>query len=467
MPSNPSEYSSSSKTLKAGFKQAIIKEYGYGFLEIVNQPTTAEIVHSCGDGKIVKQYGQVRFLASFTAIDDFGPQGTISYSPAVGTQIEEDTVVTITWTPDDSTQSDPIEIKVIQQVIQTNKYCQTPEAIWDNGGGIGKAYLYTPTCGSDPIKTPYNIGGMGEYQARFVDPLTKEDVDGTITYSPAAGTETYSSFVAQATFTPDDTELYRTASASMSFRVALNNSSIKCGFKIFGCEIISIKSSIGWGQGGSCQISAIFEKSHEGEKPLIPPLGTPCIAEIEGFSFGGVLQRWTYKQSVDGLLYDFIIAAPLKVIDSVDVILSSFDGHYFNQDADKFKPYNNELIDNTKVKNIWNAFAEKENFNIGGTWGGSDVNSAGYPALALLEQLEKFSRGEGKFGDKIKYGDSLEEFSFELDLGELKNVPEYFRISGQSMKLSNIISECADILQYDYYATLKRKNCCYPCWRRR
>ena len=44
---------------------------------------------------------------------------------------------------------------------------------------------------------------------------------------------------------------------------------------------------------------------------------------------------------------------------------------------------------------------------------------------------------------------------YTIEIGELKDVPEFFRIGGQSSNLSNIIAECAEILQYDYFASIK------------
>ena len=463
VPDDPSVYSSSTKTKQGAFRQKISYAYDHGFLKVEVGPGESEILHTCGGGETVRQYANIDVDATYEPMSDpsGGLGGTITYSPAIGTPVKETTVVTVTFTPTDQTANRKIEFPVLFYVVEKNVFCKKPEVRWPNGDGVGLAFSHVVACGAEPADTKYIIGSMGEYGGvKFVDPVTKEEVAGVIEITPPPGTQTKASFVATATFSPTDPEEYETATGQMSFRVANNTSGVKCGYDIFGCEIISVKSSIGWGQGGSCQISAVFEDSNaEGaKKPTIPALGSPCVLDLGGFHFGGILQRWSYKQSTDGLLYDFVIASPLKILDAVDVILSSFDGSYFNQDANKIEPYKNQQITKDTVKNVWNAYAEKENFSAGGIFGGANINSAGFPARELLKILEYFSKGIGTFGGKIKYGDPIEEFEFQLDLGQIMDVPEFFRISGQSMKLSNIISECADIIQHDYFANLKERN---------
>lgn len=224
--------------------------------------------------------------------------------------------------------------------------------------------------------------------------------------------------------------------------------------KMFGAYIESISSSIGYGgQGGSCQMTLVEDPKNDVNISL-PKTGTASYIKIGAFSFGGIFQRWTYKEATDGRKYDIILESPAKLLDGVQVILNSFEGTSFNQgkNYDKLRPWDNPNVTSSDINNVLNPFGHKENFSFGGRFGAANTNSAGFLARDLLNTLEELTAdADAVFGGRIKYGNS----EYTLNFGELKEVPEFFRIGGQSSNLSNIIAECAEILQYDYFASLE------------
>lgn len=222
--------------------------------------------------------------------------------------------------------------------------------------------------------------------------------------------------------------------------------------KMFGAYIESISSSIAYGgQGASCQMSLVEDPENDIVIDL-PQVGTACFIKYGEFEYGGVFQRWTYKEDIGGKKYNVILESPGgKILNGVNAILSSFEGTAYNEGDgyNKFNPSDNPNFTN-QIKNVWNPYGHKENFAFGGRFGLANTNSAGFPARELLNTLELISRGESNFGDRISYGES----EYEIDFGELKEVPEFFRISGQALSLNAIVSECAEILQYDYFAAI-------------
>ncbi len=65
---------------------------------------------------------------------------------------------------------------------------------------------------------------------------------------------------------------------------------------MFGAYIASISTSIGWGgQGGTCQLTLVEDPENDINIDL-PAVGTACYLKYYGFYFGGVFQRYTYKQ---------------------------------------------------------------------------------------------------------------------------------------------------------------------------
>ena len=113
---------------------------------------------------------------------------------------------------------------------------------------------------------------------------------------------------------------------------------------MFGLKVSNISSAIGWGaQGGTCSLTLVDEgqdPSHTDfdADPIagvpqppgggavvsgFPAAGTACIFNFRAFSFGGVLQRETYKESQGGRLYDLVLESPSKLLDGSQVILDS------------------------------------------------------------------------------------------------------------------------------------------------
>lgn len=224
--------------------------------------------------------------------------------------------------------------------------------------------------------------------------------------------------------------------------------------KMFGAYMESISSSIGYGgQGGSCQLTLVEDPAN-GVNISLPKTGTACYVKVGAFTYGGIFQRRTFKEEIGGRKYDVVLESPAKLLDGVQVILSSFEGTAYNvgDSYDRLQPWSNPNATSSDITNVLNPFGHKENFTFGGRFGAANTNSAGFLARELLDILEEIVADKNAtFGGRIKYGNS----EYTIDFGELKDVPEFFRIGGQSSNLSNIIAECAEILQYDYFASIK------------
>ena len=100
--------------------------------------------------------------------------------------------------------------------------------------------------------------------------------------------------------------------------------------KMFGAYVENISASIGWnGQGGSCQMTLV-EDPDNGVEIDLPAVGTACYFKFHDFYYGGVFQRWTFKESTSGRKYDVILESPGgKVLNGVNVIRSNFEGTEF------------------------------------------------------------------------------------------------------------------------------------------
>lgn len=224
--------------------------------------------------------------------------------------------------------------------------------------------------------------------------------------------------------------------------------------QIFSGFVENASIGIGYGaDSGTCQLSVVFDgdgPSRTSDKERnIPEVGTAVAFKFGECVFGGILQRYTHKKSLDGYRWDIIIESPGKWLDGVQIILDSFQGTSYNESGAGGFTFTNQ------INNVWNPFAVRENFEYGGRFGMSGVNSAGFPALDALSLIEEISRGEHAFGGPARFGESY----YEVDLTEVKRItPSYFRLKGPTQSLSSVIQECCNIALHDYVVFIDSKD---------
>ena len=133
--------------------------------------------------------------------------------------------------------------------------------------------------------------------------------------------------------------------------------------KFLGAYVVGANSSIAWGGDSSTCSLTLVEDPDNGVIFKPPQAGTACKFSFGKFNFGGIFQRYTYKEDVgSGRTYDVVIESPSKVLDGVFVILNTFQGTIYN-DLNLDTPYINETISygGKYPTNIINIFAHKEN----------------------------------------------------------------------------------------------------------
>jgi hypothetical protein len=216
--------------------------------------------------------------------------------------------------------------------------------------------------------------------------------------------------------------------------------------EIFGLKVASVSASMGWGgQGGTCTLSLI----DEGTAPTLPNNGTACGFTFGNFSFGGHLQRWTYKESLSGRFYDVSLESPSKLLDGVQVILTDFERGYSENSGPATQHPTQE------VRNVWNVLAEWDSFFHGGTFGDADTNSAGIPITTLFPKLIDFGLGNGThggvFGTKIKFGESEYTIDFSELFNEVTSRAPFYRVKGPVQSLNGILADLAEVAQVDYF----------------
>jgi len=221
---------------------------------------------------------------------------------------------------------------------------------------------------------------------------------------------------------------------------------------LYNGYISSITSSASWGGDGGSVQATLVSAPEWGRGVILPQTGAPTLVGVGSLEFGGVFQKWGYKESTSGRFYDVVIESAAKLLDGVQVVLSDWNGQTFstyNALVPAYtQPFTNEL------RNIWNPFAERENTLYGNNayFGGSDVNSSGFPIGSLLTELTKIGNGEGIFGGKATFSG----WEFGIDLSGLQSYlgNSNARIQGPVQSLKAIIDTCCEIAGLDYFVTL-------------
>lgn len=458
-PSNPSIYQSTSVTRKFVVSYDDIDRLGkikFKVPEIIREATVRVLC----SGEEVEDYIPYT-LESFVndskceTIDGLEVPGEFTQEPAEGEEVYEDTDVTLTFTinPDvaDEWEVEPSSLTKTIRVIRIQRNV-CPVIKWESRELSGQDETwYLPLLDL----YPHIVGSRGETDAVALDPETGQEIGGDFTYDPAPGEEKKESFPLTASFTPADPLFYDSTERTISMQVE-TFSKVFGESVAFNCWIENFTSSISFGaQGGNLQMTLVEDPRWD-LRWVPPAVGTALYFKYGEFYFGGVFQRYTYEESTSGRRYNVILESPGgKILNGTHVILSDFDGGTWTHDGTLINfgfgggppvMYGDNFDNSAGIRNVLNPLAYWENTSEGGNFGAAETNSAGFPARKLLDTLEILSRGESEFGDRIFFGES----EYELDLSELKVVPENFRISNQVTTVTSIIEECCEILQYNY-----------------
>ena len=395
--------------------------------------------------------------------------GAFTYSPVTDTELNTGSqTVTATFTPSDTDNYKSLpaggnDLKIEFEVLKGEIQIVWP--IFENGlcQEIRKK-------GKDAEIIPYVLG--------FPDAKAKNlgnEIPGSFSYDPSEGSELFESTDITATFTPSSgASNWVSSEMVVPLTVYKRISGPDIAPTMFGCYVQSVSSSVGWGGGSSTCSLTLVEDPENGFVWTPPEVGAACYFKYKGFYFGGVFVRWSYSKGVSGRVYQIVLESPAKLLDGIQVIMDGFEGTEYNFGAipegkdttstneignyNRFRPSSQNPNITTEVNNVYNAFGHYENFTFGGLFGRANTNSAGFEANKLLETIELLSCPDenptANFAHRCEFGP--QEY-YKIDLSEIKDiVPDFYRISGVTQSLNGIISDCTELVQFDYFVTLEK-----------
>lgn len=176
---------------------------------------------------------------------------------------------------------------------------------------------------------------------------------------------------------------------------------------------------------------SLVEDPSNGDSFAPGTIGGPIYFSFGALSFNGLLQRWLERKGTDGNpLWEVTITDPLEVLQGAQVILGAYGGSVGS------------------AKNVLNVYGYWESFG----FGTSQVNDAGMPfprfvdgVLAIVNRPVYDSAG----GPLTYRG-----FTYGLDLSQVPNPGNSYRLPGPSLSLLDAIALVCEDVAYDFFVDL-------------
>lgn len=288
--------------------------------------------------------------------------------------------------------------------------------------------------------------------------------------------------------------------------------------KLFGCTVVDFNVSADWSSQGGSLTCKLIEDQANGDNLIIPVVGTPvkfdlCLRHPSGnpnlkgevvFQYVGIVQSFSRNASPNSKTYSVTLDSPLKILDSVQVILdgyaglgSSIEGTYNLQGLQGMDfGHNNSLMDvlDTRpgvyhwwnVANLINVFGILENDDplyrvplnnsplFYGGFGFSNRSKDGIPLAKVmwalhmginhLPNIAPLNRSK-TLGGNILFGrhnyhvyDQRQAIPYYYHFDALNfynqvanNLDPNYRVGGQSSSIKEIISSICEEANLDYY----------------
>ena len=190
----------------------------------------------------------------------------------------------------------------------------------------------------------------------------------------------------------------------------------------FGASVTNFSANVGWNEQTTSLNVTLVEDESNGDVFQKPNPGTPCSFSFVDFRFDGIVQSWEEKKSFQGYpIYEITINDPRELLNGVQIILGGYNGSTGGM-ANLFNPY---------------GYLESLSF------GAAQQNEAGMPLIQIASAMQVMTNGiSTAYGGPFIY---FNGHAFTFDFSSLPAVPNFYRMSGDSITLMDLISTvCQD-----------------------
>ena len=199
-----------------------------------------------------------------------------------------------------------------------------------------------------------------------------------------------------------------------------------------GAKVRAFNTYIGWNMGGASQLNVSLVDDPVYNSYFSPPsINSPVYFNCGSLVFGGLFQKYEVKNDISGKpVYDVTVIDPREILDGAQVILSGYSGPVGG------------------VSNLFNVFGFWESQG----YGLSGATDAGMPWNKVAAALTSMANNPsaGIYGGPLTFGGT----TYSLDLSQLPQAPEFYRISGVSVGLLELISQICEDGGCDFFVDL-------------
>jgi hypothetical protein len=201
-----------------------------------------------------------------------------------------------------------------------------------------------------------------------------------------------------------------------------------------GARVRSFQASIGWNLGAPSELRVRLADDPATGAAFAPqPVGTPVYFTFFGFSFFGLLQRWTENKGSDGNpVYEVTVVDPREILDGTQVITDGYAGTVGG------------------VANLYNAYGYWESIG----FGASGANEGGMPWLKIWQAVVNMANTPGgtAYGGPLTFRGA----TYSLDLSELPGPPPYYRLGGGvAVSLLEAVAQVCEDGGMDFFVELR------------
>ena len=190
-----------------------------------------------------------------------------------------------------------------------------------------------------------------------------------------------------------------------------------------GATVTNIRSSLGFGGQTSSLIVGLVEDTVGGDNFIAPVIGSPTYFDYNGWSFGGLVQKYDRSRGAGGILYEVNIEDPRNVLSGVKLIINGYTGSTYG------------------IPNLYNVYGYLESTY---GYGSSGVGSKSGMSARLIAQAAAALTNTSP----IKFNG----YSFYLDLTNLINItPADLKVDDDNMSVFDLIHYVADMTLSDFF----------------
>ena len=175
-----------------------------------------------------------------------------------------------------------------------------------------------------------------------------------------------------------------------------------------------------------------------------PPVGSCVYFRVGDYEFCGILQGWTKtKSSSANPSYTVTINDPRELMSGINLVI------------------NDEVLDPVYIENILNVYGVMERYGalcstspVGGFGGARAHSGEGMPWVEIVKGIYLFQSGFSALSNIPPKRPRLRGSEFFIDLMDIPNVPDDYRIGGSVVSLNDAIAQVCEDAGHDFFIDL-------------